>query len=189
MSELQDYVRQLDAVKTDAQGFVPGLADAQFQWRPEPGRWSVAECLDHLNVSVRATFPAFDRAMDEARAKGLMGQGPFKYGRFASWMIGSMEPPPKRRFRTFKVFMPGPTAGRPATDILSEFLAVRDGLIERLRRAEGLDLKRAKVTSPASRFFRMSLGAYFAFVIAHDRRHLWQARQVMAAPGFPQPVT
>ena len=122
--------------------------------------------------------------MEEARAKGLLGQGPFKYSRFATWMVNSMEPPPKRRLRTFKVFTPAPAVDRRVADVLAEFQTVRDGLIERLRRADGLDLKRAKVTSPVSRFFRMSLGAYFAFVIAHDRRHLWQARQVMAAPGF-----
>jgi hypothetical protein len=52
-------------------------------------------------------------------------------------------------------------------------------------RADGLDLKRAVVTSPASRFFRMSLGAYLAFLAAHDRRHLWQARQVREAEAFP----
>jgi len=31
----------------------------------------------------------------------------------------------------------------------------------------------------------MPLGAYFAFVLAHDRRHLWQARNVRTAPEFP----
>jgi hypothetical protein len=32
---------------------------------------------------------------------------------------------------------------------------------------------------------RLPLGAYFAFVIAHDRRHLWQARRVRDAAEFP----
>jgi hypothetical protein len=32
---------------------------------------------------------------------------------------------------------------------------------------------------------RLPLGAYFHFILAHDRRHLWQARQVRNAAGFP----
>ncbi len=95
------------------------------------------------------TLPAFDRAIEEGRAKGRLGQGPFRYGWFANWNIRFMEPPPKR-----------------------------------LMRADGLDLARVRVISPVSRCFRLPLGAYFAFVMAHDRRHLWQARQVRTLPGF-----
>jgi hypothetical protein len=62
---------------------------------------------------------------------------------------------------------------------------VRDQLADRVRTADGLDLKRQRVISPVSRLLRLPLGAYFAFVIAHDRRHLWQARNVRAAPEFP----
>jgi hypothetical protein len=32
----------------------------------------------------------------------------------------------------------------------------------------------------------MASGGYFAFLAAHDRRHLWQARQVRQASGFGQ---
>jgi len=67
---------------------------------------------------------------------------------------------------------------------LLQFLRVRDQLAERVRQADGLDLKRARVTSPVTRLLRMPLGAYFAFILAHERRHLWQARQVRNARGF-----
>jgi hypothetical protein len=29
------------------------LTTAQFNWRPQPGRWSIAECLVHLNISAK----------------------------------------------------------------------------------------------------------------------------------------
>lgn len=180
MSEIQDDIRQVEAVRREGQTLLAGLSDARFNWRPGPERWSVGQCFDHLNVSVRQTYPAFDRAIDGARAKDLTGDGPFHYSRLARWIVADMEPPPKRRYRTFKIFFPAAAADLRVADVLPEFLAVRDGLIERLRRADGLDLKRAKVTSPVSRFFRLSLGAYFQFVIAHERRHLWQAREVLA---------
>jgi hypothetical protein len=31
----------------------------------------------------------------------------------------------------------------------------------------------------------MSLGAGFALMAAHEQRHLWQARQLLRASGFP----
>ncbi len=55
----------------------------------------------------------------------------------------------------------------------------------RVRAAAGLDLKRAIVVSPVSRFVRMPLGGYLAFLLAHDRRHLWQARAALGSDSGP----
>ena len=181
--ELSGYLGQIEAVKREGNAILAGATDVQFNWRPGPERWSMAQCFDHLNVAMRRTFPAFDRAIADARDRGLRGPGPFRYGWFSRWMVGSMEPPVKRRQRTFKIFVPAQETTLAAT--LAEFRTVRDQLADRVRTADGLDLKRQRVISPVSRLLRLPLGAYFAFVIAHDRRHLWQARNVRAAPEFP----
>ena len=178
LPELQAHLDAIDRVKADARTLVAGLGDEQLHRRPAPERWSIIECLAHLNTTIRATLPAFDRSIADARARGLTapGGGAFRYGWFANWMIRSMEPPPKRRMRTFPIFMPA--ANPPSAATLADFFVVRDELAARLRQADGLDLKRARVVSPVSRFFRMPLGGYFAFVIAHERRHIWQAQRV-----------
>jgi hypothetical protein len=184
--DLQELLRQIDAIKADAQGLCAGLSESQFNWRPGVGRWSMAECLVHLNRSVSATLPAFDRAIADGKAKGRVakGGGPARYGWFSRWMIGSMEPPPKRRMKTFLIFAV-PVGGTHAIGrVLPDFVSVRDQLAERVRRADGLDLQGNRTVSPVTRLLRMPLGAYLQFVIAHDRRHLWQARQVRNAPGF-----
>ncbi|MGH7568450.1 MAG: DinB family protein [Gemmatimonadales bacterium] len=181
--ELSEFLSQLEAVKADGRAVAAGLSEAQFNWRPAPDRWSIGDCLAHLNESVTTTLPAFDAAIAAGRARGLVSPGPYKYGWFASWMARSMEPPPRWRMRSPSVFRTSP-AQRRADVVVPEFLAVRDRLAERVRRADGLDLTRVRVTSPASRFFRLPLGAYFGFVLGHERRHVWQARQVRNAPDF-----
>jgi hypothetical protein len=57
--------------------------------------------------------------------------------------------------------------------------------VDRLRQANGLDLSRSKVRSPVASWLYFPLGIGFAATIAHEQRHLWQARQVMREPGFP----
>jgi hypothetical protein len=42
-----------------------------------------------------------------------------------------------------------------------------------------------KARSPVSKRIRFSLGAAFAAISAHQRRHLWQARQLRNDPAFP----
>ena len=182
--ELDAYLRQLDAIRADARQLVAGLSDAEFNRRPAAGRWSAAECLDHLNM-VRKVLPAIDRAITNAAARGLRSDGPFRYGWFARWMIRSFEPPPRRRFRNPTLLEPAHQPLAPDA-VLQEFLSLRDALTRRGRQADGLDLQRAIVVSPVSRFFRMPLGGYFAFLLAHDRRHLWQARQALGAGAAPE---
>jgi hypothetical protein len=185
MSERADLERQLDAIVVEAESLLSGLSEAQVNWRPAADRWSVGDCLSHLDTGIRTAMPALDAAIDTARARGWTGQGPLRYGWFARWMVRSQEPPVTRRVRTFPVFFPaqGP---HDVTALRAGFRATRDALRERLARAEGLDWKRARVVSPASRFFRLPFGAYVAFLLAHDRRHLWQARGVKAHPDFPR---
>ena len=179
---LQAPARQFEDTKKEASELAGALTEQQFNWRPSPERWSIGQCLAHL-VTTDQTLPAIDRAIDNARTHGWLAPGPFHYGWITRWMIGSMEPPPKRRMRTFHIFTP---AGGVLTrdDVLKTLTASRDRLLERIRAAAGLDLKRAIVVSPASRLFRIPLGGYFAFLAAHDRRHLWQAGQVRGASGF-----
>jgi hypothetical protein len=181
--ELQELLRQIDAIKADGPAVCAGLTESQFNWRPGEGRWSIAECLVHLNRSVSATLPAFDRAIADGRAKGRLAKsgGPSRYGWFSRWMIGSMEPPPKRRMKTFGVFAVPVGGTHTLARVLPEFVAMRDQLAERVRRADGLDLTGNRTVSPVTRLLRMPLGAYLQFVIAHDRRHLWQARQLRNA--------
>ena len=178
--ELEQMLAQLEAIKAEGRAVAAGLTEEQFNWHPGEGRWSIADCLQHLNVGVATTLPAFDRAIAEGRSQRKLANGPFRYGWFARLMIASMEPPPKFRMRAPRIIrVPANTRYR-AAPVLHDFSAIRDQLAERVRQADGLDLARVKVTSPVNRMIRLPLGAYFAFILAHDRRHLWQARQIGA---------
>lgn len=180
--ELQGMLDQLDAIKRDGEAVASDLTEAQFNWHPGEGRWSIADCLQHLNIGVTQTLPAFDRAIAEGRARGQTASGPFKYGWFSRLVAGSMEPPPKFRMKTVAMLRVPSAATYRAADLLPEFARVRDQLAARVRQADGLDLARVRTISPINRLLRLPLGAYFQFIISHDRRHLWQARQVRNDP-------
>jgi hypothetical protein len=68
---------------------------------------------------------------------------------------------------------------------MAAFRAYQVQYIERLGQASGLDLARARVTSPVAGWLRLPLGSVFAATVAHEQRHLEQARRVITTPGFP----
>ena len=173
---IEGYQDQLLSIRQDVPGLVANLSEEQFARSPGPKRWSMAQCFDHLNATARAFVPAIDTGLEDARARGLTGSGPFGYSLFERLFLRMTEPPPGLRFPAPRVLLPAP--GKPMAAILSEFMDWQDRLDERLRQADGLDLQRARARSPAFPLFTWSLGSLFAITLSHERRHLWQARQI-----------
>ena len=187
---LDEYFRQYEDLKHDARLLTEGLSDPQLSWSPAPGRWSMAQCLDHLNSVAGPYAQALETGIAAARAQGRRAAGPVRYSFLERWMIRSMEPPPRRRLPAPAMFRPA-EAARPvdAAGVIADYLALKDRFIELLARADGLDVGRVKITSPVTRLLRLRIGAAFAFLAAHERRHLWQARQVRESSDFPAPRT
>ena len=182
--EIDDFRRQFDALADEADALVAPLTDDQFTWQPAPNAWSVGQCIDHLNTAARLYLPRLDDGVADAIRQGLYGEGPFKYWWIARLFVATLEPPVRLRVKTPAAFQPPP--GRRRHDILAAFRAYQVQYVDRLRQANGLDLARARVGSPVSKWIVMPLGSGFAAMAAHERRHLWQARRVIEAPGFPR---
>ncbi len=181
--ELQGYGDQLLSVKQDAVGLMSGLSDAQFNWQPGPGRWSMAGCFDHLNKSAGDLFlPLIDKALAQARAGDLKSDGPFVYSAFERWAIRNNDAPAKMKFKAPKKFHPAPALA--VDQVRAEFLRRQDELQQRMRDADGYDLQRTKQTWPFWPL-KWSLGGLILMMLAHERRHIHQARMVRQNPAFP----
>ena len=182
--ELAELRTQFLDAKSDASDLVAGLKESQFNWRPNTGGWSMAECLLHLNMIGEQYLRLLERAVDEARALGRLGQGTFHHGLLSRWILENTEPPPKRKFKAPRSFRPA--YGQPITAVLPTFRHLQDQFLQQLERASGLDLLRIRVPAPGLRPLRPNLYVTLAWIAAHQRRHLWQARQVRNDPAFPQ---
>jgi hypothetical protein len=182
-AEVDAFRSEFERLSTEADALVAPLSDAQFNWQPVPGAWSVAQCIDHLNVAARQYLPSLDEGIANAIRRGQYAEGPFTYNWFGRLFVRTMEPPVRLKVKTPASFQPPPS--RPRHEIMAAFRAYQVQFVDRLRQANGLDLARARVRSPVNRWIRIPLGSAFALMAAHERRHLWQARRVIAAPGFP----
>lgn len=180
--ELVELDRQFAAAKAAASELVGPLNYAQFNWRPGPLGWSIAECLLHLNIVGHRYVRLIEPALDQARARGLIGSGPFAHGMLGKWILSNTEPPPKRKFKAGRSFIP--PDDQPITAVLPTFAHLQEQLSQQLAQASGLDLARVKVRAPGMPL-RFNLLLTFAWIAAHERRHLWQACQVRSHPGFP----
>jgi hypothetical protein len=183
--DVQRVIDQLDEADRHADALVANLSDAQFHWQPDGGRrWSVAQCLEHLAIGAEVYLACMRGAVDRAKQERSVRRGPFAPGFFGRQFANSLEPPVRFRGRAPKVIVPGSTLSR--AEILSRFHGSHAALKTMAREAATIDANRATFQNPFLKVVRMKLSSAFQVINAHDRRHLWQAEQVIARGDFPR---
>ena len=176
-----------EAFRAGQQAFiqlVQPLTDQQLNWRPADGRWSIGECMAHLTATGRVYIAPLERAVDGGFMRGHVGGRDFQPGRVGRWLIAQMEPPPRRRTTAPRKIIPQHVES--AGPLRNAYEETHRDLIRVVLRAEGLDLARVKLRSPLMPLLRQPLGTWMAVLAAHERRHLWQARQVRQEAAFPK---
>jgi hypothetical protein len=179
---------EIEANLAQVESLANGLSIGQFNWSPEPGKWSIGQNLAHLTTTNGPDVDSLRRGIEVGRAEGMTGKGPFYYSFFVRQFISSQEPPVKRKFKAPKYFEP-PAEVEPVS-LVAEYRRISEELQRLAREADGLHLDCVKVDLSAfppllRSVIRMPLGARFELLTAHDRRHIAQAGEVRRNSRFP----
>lgn len=187
--ELDAHRRRLRGLQRRVREEMASLEDHQARFRPQPGSWSVAECIEHLNVTAEAYVPALREQIREAWRRKEHNRPPahFRQGILGPMFRRLLAPPPKFRMKAPGAFKPHEAEAEPPEEIFRRFDELHDALVSRIEETDGLDAGRVMMSSPFLSLLRLSLDQWFAFLVVHEERHLWQARQVMENPEFPEP--
>jgi hypothetical protein len=177
--DLEAISSQLAANEQTAREVLAGLSREQANWRPDNGSgWSVAQCIDHL----ARTNDVYGAALTEAVQRAVlrrppMRRGPISPGWFARNFLKSIEPPPKRRFPARPIVLPEDS--RDPEVAFQGLLESHESLRRLMADAADLDLNRIRYRNPFLRNWRLfPVGVGLLTLPAHERRHLWQARNV-----------
>lgn len=171
----QDLRQQVQAIVQDLTAQTAGLSEEEAHRQPQPGAWSIAEIINHLNRTNEQYLAGIREAVERGRAKGLRSPGPFRMNWLERKLIALTEPPAAFKVKAPRVFLP--SAGIPLSDLVADFIRLHQEVQGELDEAEGLDLSRVKAHSPVSKYLRFTLLCCFSLIAAHDRRHLYQMRQ------------
>ena len=175
--ELQTLKEQILAVKESSARLTAGVSNERLLARPNPGTWSAAECLDHLNITGRESVVLVDEAIATLEARNLKSDGPFRPRLLVRLFIRATEPPARFKTKTGAAFLP-PALLEPSA-VKNGFLALQNEFLGQLERMNGLDITSVKVRSPFARWLRYTLYEWLLVLLAHERRHLWQAERAL----------
>lgn len=176
LDELQTQLREISERASELRTRIDSNSILK---RPMPEAWSIAECLTHLNISVDAYFPIWDRELDRARRGNRIAEGFYRLDFWGRVLIWSLEPPPRFRMKAPKNIQPVKVG--PTEEIFPGFLARQCQVMDTVEKARGLCIDKIKIASPVDARIRYSIWSSFCLTASHERRHLLQAERAAQA--------
>ncbi|SEJ62118.1 DinB superfamily protein [Dyadobacter sp. SG02] len=170
LQKLDDVVEQHIA---DAVAFFQNRDD-EFLNRPSATcGWSIAQCLDHLNSYGHYYLP---RMIKELRAAPQAEKEGFTSTWMGAYFTKMMDPETgKRKFKAFKGHIPPSQLDSSA--VVSEFIRQQEDLLYLLRDGKQKDLDAIRIPVSILPIIRMKIGDVLQFIIAHNERHMQQAKR------------
>lgn len=183
-ADVDALIAEIDRQDAEIGSLVEGLEASALGWRPDPTRWSLVEHVEHLNIVNTAYLGSLESTIRDARGRGGQeSDGPYRHPFLARRFARMMEPPPGMRMKTARAMKPAQDLDPSTT--LGAFSGQQKKLADIIEEARGLDLGRIRFGSPFLALLRLSLGTGFEVLLAHNRRHLWLIREVLAHDDFP----
>jgi hypothetical protein len=148
---------------------------AAFGERPAAG-WSAAECVAHLSRSSEELLPL----IEDATRRAETALDSYRLTWKERLLIWFLEPPYRMKVSTKGDFEP---AVGDASEVLPDFEKSQLRLDRALERAKGRAIDGVQIESPFDKNVHYSAWAALNVLLAHQRRHLWQAEQTLSRLG------
>jgi hypothetical protein len=177
-------IEQLESINMQVRENFSSLSDGQLNWKSEPAKWSIGQCLDHLIISNKTYFPSFEKLIyHRYKLSFLQKLNPFKK-MLGPMMIRSLGPQQKKNFKSPTIFEP--SASQISFTIVDDFLRHQEELKTYFRKLLQLDTKNLVLASPVSGLITYTLADCMQLIPAHEQRHTDQANKVLHHPNFPR---
>jgi len=177
LREQREHTEQV--IQRTRDNFGP-LPPAQLHRQPAPDRWSIAQCLDHLNRYGDYYLPAMEAAIRQQSHLQSQPPATFQPGWMGDYFARIMAP----KNGEIKNKMPAPRDKHPAQnevppDVIVRFLKQQDQLLKIIEQAAKVDLNRARVPVTIAPWIKLKLGDCLRVVVNHNLRHVLQAQRVL----------
>jgi uncharacterized damage-inducible protein DinB len=175
-AERESLLKDLTESRERLLRMAQGLSREQLHYRPAPGRWTVAECLEHIaTVEGRVLGliqETLETGLDSSKRSAMEG----KDDTLVASVVGRMP-----RFQAPEFL--APTGRWPDNQLLKEFEGARQQTRD-FAASTRADLRRYFYKHPV--FGELDLYQWLLLIAAHCDRHRAQSEEVMASLGFPR---
>jgi hypothetical protein len=153
------------------------LSSEELNYKETPERWSILECIEHLNLYGDFYLPEIENTM--LKQKPISRADTFQSGLIGNYFANLMQ---VKNGKITKMKTPqdkNPVNSLLTVTTLDRFLKQQERLRSLLEQSRKIDLTRTKVSISLTKFIRLRLGDTFRFFVFHIDRHVKQAENVL----------
>ena len=164
------------------------LSDKQLNWIPNPGIWSVAQVLAHMNEYGSFYYPVIEKKIINTRftsTKEAFISSPLGRSAWKSMKLGRLNNI-KRKFKAQKSNNPSISPELLTGNEIVTFIEQQESLILLSEKAGEVNLRRVKIPISISKIVRLRLGDALLFVTYHNQRHVQQVKNLIQSKNFPK---
>jgi DinB superfamily len=172
---------ELRAVLEEVRQIFPNLNEQTLRRRPaNPKRWNILECFDHLNRSYTDYLPEIEHAIHKAKARSRVHQpdAAVKYTWLGKEAVRWAASTGGKKFKTAKRY--NPIGQDIPVSAVKSFIINTEKTLRLIQMSKEVDINQARVRFAVIPFLKYRLANLLEFIVAHTRRHVNQARQLLS---------
>ena len=177
VEKMSKWTKDIDKLTAAFKTEFGGLTEEALNWKPAPDRWSIAQNLDHLIRINESYFPVISNIRQHTYKLPWYASFSFVSRFFGNMLLKAVQPHNRKKTKTFGIWEPAKSS--ISGDILNRFEKHQTALKQLMEQSKDLLEQRAVISSPASKYFVYKLDTAFDILVAHEKRHLEQAREVL----------
>ena len=176
LAEKNRALQYLESTKKNVLEATKGLSEAQWNFKPAPDRWSVAQVMEHIAASEDFICDSLLKEKVMASPSGPPGREVMK----TDETVVAIVPDRTRKAQAPEPLVPNNRFGSPDGSV-KHFVESRATTEQFLKTTTGL--RDHVMDGPVS---KMDGYEFVLFIAAHCERHTKQINEVKADPNFPK---
>jgi hypothetical protein len=173
----QQWLEAIDQITKEAIETFIWLPVEKIHLKPDAKTWSIAENFEHLIKINRTYFPIFKKLKEGSFQPAFIARFPYFSNLFGDMIYKSVSDGGKKKTKTFPLWEPKVTNGD--TTVLERFQFHQNELKAWIKELEPFLEKNTIIHSPANKMIVYSLEKAIDIIVAHEQRHLDQAKKLL----------
>ena len=175
--DTENWASKIDQVSDEVEKEFGRLSSKQLNWKPDVQTWSIAQNLDHLIIINESYYPIIHAVRQGTYKTPLTGKMGFLVKILGNTVLKSVQPDRQKRMKTIRIWEPAQATIE--SDIVSRFEKHQNELKQMIAGCHDLLDKGTVISSPANRHIVYKLETTFDIIVAHEQRHLGQAKRIL----------
>lgn len=174
----ENLIADIDSVTTEFIKYFTNLSVQQLNSKKYPDHWSIAQCMQHVIIVNNSYELLVTSIKENSYRTGWNSKIGVLANYFGKTILQNVHPDNERKIKTLPQWQPQQSG--TIDEVVFKFVAHQQNFKQLIITSKDLIENKKVIHSPANRLIVYKLEDAFKMLVAHEQRHLNQAKSLLA---------